>query len=140
VVYGLSRDVNKLAFLAELHDLRQERTGSWLLTGDLNIIYRAEDKNNGYLDHQLMGQFRRFVTKALLKVIHLHGRLFTWRNERSHPSLEHIDRAFISNSWMDLYPNHDMHYLASSSIRVKQCILHKDDSIMHKKRFHFQSF
>jgi hypothetical protein len=37
-----------------------------------------------------MGQFRCFV-----KELHLSGCLFTWSNERAHPTLERIDRAFI---------------------------------------------
>jgi hypothetical protein len=49
--YGCSRDEDKPAFLTELHDLRQVRTGSWLLGGDFNMIYRAEDKNNDQLNH-----------------------------------------------------------------------------------------
>jgi hypothetical protein len=54
-------------------------------------------KNNDRLDPRLMGQFRHFISVVALKEIHLNGRLFTWSNERSHPTLERIDRAFISN-------------------------------------------
>jgi hypothetical protein len=35
-----------------------------------------------------MGRFRRFLNEALLKELHLHGHLFTWSNERLHPTLE----------------------------------------------------
>jgi exonuclease III len=40
-VYGPATDLLKPVFLAELHDLRQVRTGPWLLCGDFNMIYRA---------------------------------------------------------------------------------------------------
>jgi hypothetical protein len=93
-VYGLTRDSDKPSFLEELHALRQVRTGVWLLIGDFNMIYR---KNNDQLDPRLMGQFMHFISVVALKEIHLNGRLFTWSNERSHPTLERIDRAFISN-------------------------------------------
>jgi hypothetical protein len=76
-VYGPAREQEKQAFLAELHELRTLRSGPWLLTSDLNLIYHAEDKNNTRLDHRLMGQFRRFLNEANLREIHLRGRLFT---------------------------------------------------------------
>jgi hypothetical protein len=60
-----------------------------------------------------MGQFHRFLNEALLKEIHLQGRLFTWSNECSHPTLERIDRAFMSNDWEGSIPANDMHPLAS---------------------------
>jgi hypothetical protein len=28
--------------------------------------------------------------------LHLHGRLYTWSNEREDPTLERIDRAFVT--------------------------------------------
>lgn len=97
IVYGPLRDADKPAFLAELHELRGVRSGPGLLNGDFNLIYRAEDKNNNRLNRRLLGQFRRFINEAELQEIHLHGRLFTWSNERSHPTLEKIDRCFVTS-------------------------------------------
>jgi hypothetical protein len=107
-VYGPAIDKEKQAFLAELHELRSLQSNPWLLTGDFNLIYRVEDKNNTSLDHQLMGQFWRFLNESILKEIHLNGRLFTWNNERTQPTLERIDIAFISKEWDESYPNHDI--------------------------------
>jgi hypothetical protein len=99
MVYGLATDVDKPDFLMELYDLRQVRMGPWLLCCDFNMIYLAEDKNNSRLNKRLMGQLRRLLNDAVLKEIHLQGRLFTWSNDRVHPTLEHIDHAFTSNEW-----------------------------------------
>jgi endonuclease/exonuclease/phosphatase family metal-dependent hydrolase len=52
-----------------------------------------------------MGRFRHLLSDLELKELHLHGRLFTWSNERTHPTLERIDRVFVSAEWEDLYPN-----------------------------------
>jgi hypothetical protein len=60
-----------------------------------------------------MGQFHRFLNDALLKEINLQGRLFTWSTERTHPTLERIDRAFISNEYGGMFLNNEMHLLAS---------------------------
>uniref|UniRef100_A0A453STB4 Endonuclease/exonuclease/phosphatase domain-containing protein n=1 Tax=Aegilops tauschii subsp. strangulata TaxID=200361 RepID=A0A453STB4_AEGTS len=47
VVYGPQLDDDKVAFLQELRDIRDECPGPWMLCGDFNLIYRDEDKNNG---------------------------------------------------------------------------------------------
>jgi hypothetical protein len=45
-VYDPSTDAAKPDFLAELHELRLVRSGPWILCGNFNMIYKAEDKNN----------------------------------------------------------------------------------------------
>jgi hypothetical protein len=60
-----------------------------------------------------MGQFCRFLNEAALKEVNLDGRLYTWSNERTHPTLEGIDRAFVTAEWERVYPFHDMQALAS---------------------------
>jgi hypothetical protein len=120
--------------------LRQLMASTWLITEDFNMIYHAEDKNNNRLDRKLMGKFRHWPSMAALKEIHLNKRLFTWSNERSHLTLERIDRAFISNGWEDLFPNHDLHSLASVCSDHAPLLLQMDGSFMHKRRFHFKSF
>jgi hypothetical protein len=55
-----------------------------------------------------MGQFRRFINDASLNEIHLNYRLFTWSNKRAHPTMERIDRAFVSQEWDELYPSSDL--------------------------------
>jgi hypothetical protein len=137
---GPTRDQEKQAFLDELHELRGLRSGPWLLASDFNLIYRVEDKNNTRLDHQRMGQFWRFLNDANLRKIHLSGRLFTWSNERTHPTLECIDRAFISKKWDEFYPNHDMCSLASPCSDHASLILCTNNMSKHHKRFHFRAY
>jgi hypothetical protein len=112
-VYGPANNGDKPSFLEELHDLRRVQTGAWMINGDFNLIYHAEDKNNCRLNHRLMGQFRRFLNVAELKEAFLDGQLFTWSSERSHPTLEKIDRVFFTNEWEAIYPQHYLHSLPS---------------------------
>jgi exonuclease III len=113
LVYGPSDDVDKPNFLTELHELRLVCSGPWLLCGNFNMIYKAEDKNNNRLDRRLMGRFRRFLNDTTLKEVHLTGRLYTWSNKREHPTLSRIDRVFVSNEWEELFPVIDLHSLSS---------------------------
>jgi hypothetical protein len=91
VVYDPIRDEEKVTFLQELHELSHSHARPWLLTGDFNLIYRAEDKSNARLNIRRMRQFCQFLNSAALKDLHLRGRLFTWSNEWVHLTLECID-------------------------------------------------
>jgi endonuclease/exonuclease/phosphatase family metal-dependent hydrolase len=136
-----STDAAKLNFLAELHELRVlVRSGPRLLCGDFNMIYRVVDKDNNRLNRRLMGRFRHFLNDSVLKEVHLTGHLFTWSNERTHLTLEKIDRALISNEWEELFPANDLHSLSSLCSDHASLLLGTDASFSVKKRFHFRSF
>jgi exonuclease III len=84
-VYEPSRDEEKPKFLDEHNDMRLSHASPWLLCRDFNMIYCVRDNNNDHLDRRHMGHFRRFLSIALLKEIHLQGSPFTWSNEWDHP-------------------------------------------------------
>jgi hypothetical protein len=104
------------------------------------MLYQVTDKNNDRLNRWLMGQFRRFLNDSTLKEIHLTDRLFTWSNERSHPTLERINRTFVSTNLEDIYPNCDLQALANSYSDHASLLLQIDTEHQFKKRFMFRSF
>jgi endonuclease/exonuclease/phosphatase family metal-dependent hydrolase len=85
VVYGPQHDDEKVEFLNELLLFRETNLGPWLLCGDFNMIYQAEDKNNDRLDRRNMRRFRAFINETHLQEIALIGRRFTWSSERERP-------------------------------------------------------
>jgi hypothetical protein len=95
-VCGPQSDADKVSFLAGIRTLRPMLSGPWVLCRDFNLIYQATDKNKDHLSRRMMGRFRHFLNDLELLELHLQGRLFTWRNERSHPILECIDKVFVS--------------------------------------------
>jgi hypothetical protein len=139
-VYGPCSDEGKPAFLAELSDLRLIQSGPWLLCGDFNMVYRAKDKNNGQVNRRLMGQFRNFLNLDALIELHLNGRMFTWSNERVHPTLERIDRAFVSNEWEDTFRFSELHLLPSLCSDHAPLLLQMDASFAGRGRFQFRAF
>ena len=70
-VYGPQPDIDKAQFLDELREFRAVAGGPWLLCGDFNMIYRAQDKNNDRLDRRCMRRFRRFLSELLLEEIEI---------------------------------------------------------------------
>jgi exonuclease III len=139
-MYGPSTDRDKPAFLVELQELCLVRLGPWLLVGDFNMIYRAEDKNNNRLHRRTMVQFRQFLNEALFKELHCDGCLFTWSNERLHPTLECIDRAFATSELEVIFPNNDLQALSTLCSDHVSLLLWTDNALQAKKRFRFRSF
>jgi endonuclease/exonuclease/phosphatase family metal-dependent hydrolase len=105
VVYGPQSSDEKAQFMAELLERRSLCPGAWLVIGDFNMILRASEKNNENLDRRSMTRFRDFVNSHELKELYMHGRTYTWSNERQTPTLTRIDRALISINWDLTYPD-----------------------------------
>ena len=77
VVYGPQGDNAKLQFLQELKSIPRPYHGRWLILGDFNLIYQAEDKNNTNLNRRLMGCFKAAIDTLFIKEIRLNGRRYT---------------------------------------------------------------
>jgi exonuclease III len=66
-VYGPTDHAEKEAFLEEAIAAKPSDDSKWLIIGDFNLIYQAEDKNNGNLNFRLMGLFRKALATCHLK-------------------------------------------------------------------------
>ena len=113
VVYGPQCNQAKIQFLEELRGIRQSYPGMWLICGDFNLVYKAEDKKNGRLHRRMMGRFRRLINDLELQDLCLQGRLFTWSSERDSPTLERLDRVLVSDDWLDVFPDHSLSALST---------------------------
>jgi hypothetical protein len=87
-----------------------------------------------------MGQFRKFFNDAALKEVHLQGMLFTWSNERVHPTLERLDRVFISAEWDCLFPHYDERCLPTLCSDHAPLLLRTEANIRQKRQFLFCAF
>lgn len=56
-----------------------------------------------------MQRFRRTIDSLQLAELHLTGRLYTWSNEQSRPTMERIDRVFATVQWLECHPFHHLH-------------------------------
>jgi exonuclease III len=139
-VYGPQDEADKIAFLAELREIRRLRPEPWLLCGDFNMIYKDEDKNNDNLHRHMMGRFRRFINDCVLKEVYLHGRRYTWSNERETPTLVRLDKVFCSTDWEELYTSCSLRCL--STVISDHCPLLLDCTPVAtgRGRFQFEKF
>ena len=139
VVYGPQGDQAKIRFLEELRSIRQVCPDTWMICGDFNIIYKAEDKNNGRLHRRMMGRFRRLINDLALQDLCLKGRHFTWSSERDSPTLERLDRVLVSDDWLDVFPDHSLSALSTECSDHAPLLLKTDCAIPHFKRFRFEN-
>lgn len=100
-IYGPQVDKDKILFLDELRAVRSPFAGLMTIVGDFNLILDAVDKSNTNIN----GCFRRFVDDMGVKDIHLHGRSYTWSNEREHPTLMELDRVLVLVDTELAFPN-----------------------------------
>jgi hypothetical protein len=139
-VYGPQAEADKIAFLAELRDIRGIHRAPWALCGDFNMIYRDEDKNNGNLNRRMMGRFRRFLNDCELKEIYLHGRRYTWSNERDTPTLVRLDRVFTKVDWEEMFGSCMLRCLATVVADHFPLMLDCTTKAAGRKGFQFERF
>jgi hypothetical protein len=139
-VYGPVDHHLKAEFLAELRAARDDCTGAAILCGDFNMIYQAADKSNDQLNLRAMRRIRRALDEMRVDELHLHGRLFTWSNERRRPTLEHIDRVFATVPWLEQFPNHHLRSLSTDCSDHAPLLLQLNSMPWPKPRFRFEAF
>jgi hypothetical protein len=72
--------------------------------------------------------------------LYLHGRLYTWSNERRRPTLERIDRASATVQLLEAFPNHHLRSLSSDCSDHAPRLLRLCTEPWAKPRFHFEAF
>ncbi|XP_071680368.1 uncharacterized protein [Lolium perenne] len=139
-VYGPSDHAEKEAFLIEDIASKPADDSMWLIVGDFNLIYRAEDKKNDNLDFGLMSLFRRTLTNCQLKELKLQNRKYTWSNERETPTLVRLDRAFCKAAWDLGFEHHVLHALSFSLSDHCPLLLSNQSGPRKPPVFRFESF
>lgn len=126
--------------MEELEAIRDSFTGPWAVTGDFNLILSEQDKNNDRIDGTNLCRFRWTVAALELQDLHLHGRCFTWSNERDAPMLVRLDRFLVSFDWDQMFPNCHLRGLGSDASDHCPLLLQTNLGQKAKARFHFEIF
>ncbi|KAM0873017.1 hypothetical protein ACQ4PT_038342 [Festuca glaucescens] len=87
-----------------------------------------------------MGRFCRALDDLELRELPLHGRRYTWSNERESPTLERLDRMFCSVDWEAGHPNCFLTCVATLMSDHCPLLLHTEVSSPQHRRFHFEPF
>jgi exonuclease III len=141
-VYGPQLEADKIAFLDELKGLKKSFQGEWLVAGDFNLIYKAEDKNNFRVNRGLMGHFKSVIDELELRELSLQGRKYTWTsapNSQGNSTMTRIGRVLCSTSWEELFPTAHLHAWASTISDHCPLILQGDTLARRFKGFRFEA-
>jgi hypothetical protein len=138
-VYGHQENGEKEVFLEELKNLKARGKDEWLVLGDINLIYKAEDKNNTRLNRHLMTLFKETLDLSQLMEVDLRGRAHTWSNEQNDPTFTRIDRVFGSPEWHLLFPNIDLHALPTMGSNHAPLLLTSDGARQNYFGFRFET-
>jgi hypothetical protein len=134
-IYGPQSTEAKRNFINELIERRALCLGPWIIAGDFNMIIHASEKNNDNLDHGMMALFRSFVQEQDLKDMYLHGRWYTWSNDRETPMMPRINKVLASTDWDLILPNVVLQALSSSASDHAPIHLSTSASFQPKRRF-----
>ncbi|GAU40629.1 hypothetical protein TSUD_190060 [Trifolium subterraneum] len=105
--YGFPERSRRRAAWDLLRELRNMSSIPWCIIGDFNDLLSQADKK-GIHPHPngLCMGFRQAVSDCDLTDIPIEGHLFTWIKSRGTPHVieERLDRAMVSASWLQLFP------------------------------------
>ena len=102
-------------------------------------ILRASEKSNANLNRSMMAKFRSFIDSNELKEVYMHGRRFTWSNERDSPTMTKIDRVLVSVDWELDRPDCLLQALSTGVSDHAPLQLTTRATFWPKKRFRFES-
>ncbi|XP_073360330.1 uncharacterized protein [Aegilops tauschii subsp. strangulata] len=111
-----------------------------MVLSDFNMITSAADKNNSNLNHHIMRKFREFIDDNELKELYMHGRRFTWTNERDAPMMTKIDRVLVTLDWELTFTDNLLQVLSTNV--SDHALLHLSTSapFYQQKRFRFEIY
>jgi hypothetical protein len=138
-VYGPQLDADKHQFLLEMRNLQNQVLPQWCMLGDFNVIFRADQKNNGQVNTRLMNSFRTTLDNLELKELKPHGRKFTWSNETDNPTFTKIDHIFVTKDWELARPNSFLQALSTSASDHYPMLLMRSPD-QHYRKFRFETF
>lgn len=111
IVYGAAQVEQKADFLTELAKEVYSQSPPLMVGGDFNILRKESEKNKsgGYTKWSFI--FNAIIEQANLREIQMGGRQFTWCHNQESPTLEKLDRVFISTDWEVAHPLTSVRYV-----------------------------
>nr|CAD1837460.1 unnamed protein product [Ananas comosus var. bracteatus] len=104
-IYGPTAAHLKADFFQELRSIKDFSTRVWTMLGDFNVLLSVEDKNGSTANVADILNFRKVVHDLGLVDLPILNKSFTWTNGGGAPTLERLDRAFISSNWLLAFPH-----------------------------------
>ncbi len=139
-IYGPTAAALKEPFFQELRDIGSRAAGIWAMVGDFNLLLSRFDKNGPPPHVSDMLRFRNVINSLGLSDLPLSNRAFTWTNGRPNPTLERLDRAFISRDWALFFPHSTLRALPRPTSDHSPLLLTAFSFVPAANLFRFEAF
>lgn len=108
--------------------------------GNFNVLFSLRDKNGSSSNISNILLFRETVNDIGLIDLPLLNKSYTWSNGRRTPTLEHLDRAFISHDWVLSFLRSTLKALPRPRLDHTPLILTAYTFMPLPHRFRFETF
>ncbi len=139
-IYGPTCDSLKSAFFQELRHFATLSVGVWTMIGDFNVLLSSQDKNGPISCTSEILAFRDVILDLGLIDLPLLNKSFTWSNGRRQPTLDRLDRAFMSVDWHATFPCSTLRALPRPRSDHSPLLLSAFSFIPSPQVFRFESF
>lgn len=139
-VYGPTCASSRPEFFRHLNYLGHLSRGAWVIIGDFNILLYAFDKNGPFSITNDTFLFRELVRDLSLYDVPLLNKSYTWTNGRWNPTLERLDRVFISQDWTVSFPRNCLRALPQPRSDHAPLVLTAHTFLLKADLFRFETF
>nr|CAD1831509.1 unnamed protein product [Ananas comosus var. bracteatus] len=139
-VYGPTAAILRADFFHKIRAIGELSTGAWTVLGDFNVLLSVQDKNGPTANVTDILNFREVVHELGLVDLPLLNKSFTWSNGRGASTLERLDRAFISSTWLIAFPRSTLRALPRPRSDHTPLVLSAYTFIPHANLFRFESY
>nr|CAD1834723.1 unnamed protein product [Ananas comosus var. bracteatus] len=124
----------------ELRNISELASGVWTALGDFNVLLSVLDKNGLPSAAGDILNFREVVNEIGWIDLPILNKTFTWTNGKGIPTLERLDRAFVSKDWHLSFPRSTLRALSRPWFDHTPLILSAYTFLPSSNLFRFESF
>lgn len=140
-VYGPQDDRTKLVFLDELRNIAHNNEWPWVIMGDFNLFRSLDDTSAVVRNLGTLQAFNQLIHETGVVEVPLAGRTFTWSSKRPNPTFSKLDRAFLSDHWIQLGATYTLQDLtATVSDHAPLALTVKPHTNPSRRSFRFELF
>lgn len=115
--------------------------GPWILGGDFNVTFFADDRWGGDKNHRDQEDFNDTISQVKLIDLPINDWLFNWSNMRENSHLAEIDRILVSNIWDSKFPWVEVFSVQRPiSDHTPICLNSREGTLYAHRCFHFKKW
>ena len=100
MVYAPYIHQERQVFFDELDSVSGMLSEPWVILGDFNMYWFAEEKLRGRVNWAMMDKFNDWIRSHGLDDVDICNRRYTWSNKRADPTMVQLDHMLINANWL----------------------------------------